>query len=168
MSPQPELAQAAYDEGASRISAELEQGHDVAVLCEGDPLFYGSFAQLFARLGEQYRTDIVPGVISITAAAAAARLPLVWRTRTLMAVPATLPKEALVLRLQAADAIAVLKVGRHLSKLRAVLTELGMLDRAIYVERASTDRERVMPLIDYEGEETPYFALVLLPARTGT
>ena len=51
----PELAHAAYDEGAARIGAELEQGRDVAVLCEGDPFLYGSFAQLFERLGERYR-----------------------------------------------------------------------------------------------------------------
>jgi precorrin-2/cobalt-factor-2 C20-methyltransferase len=51
MHPSPELADAAYAEGASRIGAELERGRDVAVLCEGDPLLYGSFRQLLRRLG---------------------------------------------------------------------------------------------------------------------
>ena len=83
MQPVPELAHAAYDEAASRIGAELEQGHDVAVLCEGDPFLYGSFAQLFDRLGESYPTEVVPGVVSFTAAAAAARAPLVRRTQSL-------------------------------------------------------------------------------------
>lgn len=163
MHPRPELAQAAYDEGASRLAAELEQGRDVAVLCEGDPLFYGSFIQLFARLGEQYRTEVVPGVISITAAAAAARMPLVWRARTFSVVPATLPAERLRHLLSQADAAAILKVGRHLAEVRAILAELGLMERAIYVERASSPDERVMPLLDVEDEvEVPYFSLILV------
>ena len=164
MHPRPELAQAAYDEGASRLAAELEQDRDVAVLCEGDPLFYGSFVQLFARLGAQYRTEVVPGVISITAAAAAARMPLVWRDKTLSVLPATLPVDELRHRLGRADAAAVLKVGRHLAQVRAILDELGLMERAIYVERASGPDERVMSLLDLEGEtEAPYFALILVP-----
>ena len=81
MQPVPELAHAAYDEAASRIGAELEQGHDVAVLCEGDPFLYGSFAQLFDRLGESYPTEVVPGIVSFTAAAAAAARALSFAAR---------------------------------------------------------------------------------------
>jgi len=164
MHPRAEIAQAAYDEGASRIAAELEQGHDVALLCEGDPLFYGSFTQLFARLGGQYRTEIVPGVTSITAATAAARLPLVVRDMTLAVLPATLSHEALRARIRQSDSVVILKLGRHLGKVRKVLAELDLLSRAIYVECASTENERVMALADRTEEEAPYFAMVLLIA----
>jgi precorrin-2/cobalt-factor-2 C20-methyltransferase len=159
----PELAQAAYDEGASRIGAELEQGRDVALLCEGDPLFYGSFSQLLMRLVDCYSIEVVPGVLSLSAAAAAACQPLVARSESFVVVPATLPVERLRARLSQADAAAILKVGRHLGKVRQVLGELGLLERAVYVERASTEHERVMRLGDFEGSEAPYFALILLP-----
>ena len=159
----PELAQAAYDEGASRIGAELEQGRDVAALCEGDPLFYGSFNHLLARLADCYAVEIVPGIGSFSAAAAAARAPMVLRSESFVVVPATLPLEPLRARLGQADAAAILKVGRHLPKVRQVLAELGLLERAVYVERASTEQERVMRLTDLEEDEAPYFALVLLP-----
>jgi precorrin-2/cobalt-factor-2 C20-methyltransferase len=159
----PELAEAAYDEGASRIGAELEQGHDVAVLCEGDPFVYGSFAQLFDRLGERYPTEVVPGVVSFTAAAAAARHPLVSGTQTMVVLPATLPRAALAKRLESADAAAILKLGRHLAKVREVIVELGLLERAIYVEHASDMRERVARLVDLAADEAPYFSLLLLP-----
>jgi precorrin-2/cobalt-factor-2 C20-methyltransferase len=165
MQPLPELAQAAYDEGASRIGAELEQGRDVAVLCEGDPLFYGSFIQLLARLAGQYPTEIVPGVVSFTAAAAAARQPLVAGSESFVVVPATLPAEQLRVRLSQIDAAAILKLGRHLAKVRRVLGELGLLERAIYVERASTGQERVLQLTDFADDEAPYFALILLPRK---
>ena len=168
MQPLPELARAAYDEGASRIGAELEQGRDVAVLCEGDPLLYGSFSQLLARLAGQYPAEIVPGVVSFTAAAAAARQPLVVRSESLVVLPATLPAEQLRARLGQTEAAAILKLGRHLGKVRGVLGELGLLERAIYVERASTEQERVLRLIDFDDDdEAPYFSLILLPRTSG-
>jgi precorrin-2/cobalt-factor-2 C20-methyltransferase len=164
MLPLPELAQAAYDEGASRIGSELEQGHDVAVLCEGDPLVYGSFAHLFDRLGERYPTEVVPGVVSFTAAAAAARRPLVGRAQTMAVLPATLPRDALVAQIGRTDAAAILKLGRHLAKVRDVIVELGLMERAIYVEHASGVGERVLRLVDLTADEAPYFSLLLLPA----
>jgi precorrin-2/cobalt-factor-2 C20-methyltransferase len=164
MQPAPELTDAAYDEAASRIGAELEQGHDVAVLCEGDPFLYGSFAQLFDRLGERYPTEVIPGVVSFTAAAAAARTPLVSRTQTLAVLPATLPMDALAAHLAQVDSAAILKLGRHLSKVRELLDKMGMLHRAIYVEHASESRERAVRLTDLAIEEAPYFSLILLPA----
>jgi precorrin-2/cobalt-factor-2 C20-methyltransferase len=144
----PELAHAAYDEGAARIGAVLERGRDVAVLCVGDPFVYGSFAQLFERLGGRYRTEVVPGVASLTAAAAAARTPLVGGSQTLVVLPATLTSDALA---------------AQLAKVRNVLAELGLLQRAIYVEHASTADERVVRLADLALEEAPYFSLLLLP-----
>ena len=160
----PEMAQAAYDEGGARIGAELERGRDVAVLCEGDPFLYGSFAQLFERLGERYPTEVVPGVASFTAAAAAARAPLVGGAQTLAVLPATLPRDALAAHLARAEAAAILKLGRHLAKVRDVLAELGLLEHTIYVEHTSTTRERVLPLGDLGVNEAPYFSLLLLPA----
>jgi len=159
----PELAHAAYDEGAARIGAVLERGRDVAVLCMGDPFLYGSFAQLFERLGERYRTEVVPGVASFTAAAAAARTPLVGRSETLAVLPATLPRDALATHLAGADGVAILKLGRHLAKVRTVLSELGLLERAIYVEHASAADERVVRLADLAIDQAPYFSLLLLP-----
>jgi precorrin-2/cobalt-factor-2 C20-methyltransferase len=164
MQPFPELAQAAYDEGAARIGAELERGRDVAVLCEGDPFLYGSFAQLFERLGERYPTEIVPGVASFTAAAAAARKPLVGRSQSLIILPATLPTDELAAHLARAEAAAILKLGRHLPKVREVIVQLGLLERAIYVEHASAARERFLALADLAVDEAPYFSLLLLPA----
>ena len=164
MQPVPELVRAAYEEAAARIGAELEQGHDVAVLCEGDPFLYGSFAQLFDRLGERYPTEVVPGVASFTAAAAAARTPLVSRTQTLAVLPATLPMDALAAHLAEVEAAAILKLGRHLREVRALLERMGLLHRAIYVEHASEAHEHVVRLADLAIDEAPYFSLILLPA----
>jgi precorrin-2 methylase len=102
-------------------------------------------------------------VASYSAAAAAARTPMVLRSESFVVVPATLPIEPLRARLAQADAAAILKLGRHLPKVRQVLAELGLLERAIYAERVGTERERVLRLTDLDEVEAPYFALVLLP-----
>jgi precorrin-2/cobalt-factor-2 C20-methyltransferase len=163
MQPLPELTSSAYDEGAARIGTELERGHDVAVLCEGDPLFYGSFAELLSRLGECYRTEIVPGITSVSAAVAAVRRPLVRAADAFVVLPATLPSESLSARLAKVEAAAILKLGQHLGRVRRVLEEQGLLERALYVERVTTERERILRLVDLDDSDAPYFALILIP-----
>ena len=63
-------AQSIYDDGAQQIAAYLDAGRDVMMLCEGDPLFYGSFMFVLARLRADYPVEIIAGVTSVTACAA--------------------------------------------------------------------------------------------------
>jgi len=157
-------AQAVYDEAAREIAGHLAAGRDVAVLCQGDPFLYGSFVQIFERLGAAHRTRVVPGITSLTACAAAARLPLVTRETALTAVPATLPEAALERRLKQAEAAAILKLGRNFAKARRVLRRLHRAEGAIYVEHASLESERVLALAEVDPAEVPYFAMILVPA----
>lgn len=154
-------AQAAYDKGAAQIAEALETGEDVVCLCEGDPFFYGSFMYLFARLNARFDVQVVPGVTSVTACAAAAGMPLVARNERLTILPGPLPEPELRARIEGAESLAIMKVGRHLPKLREVLTDLGLLDRAVYIERATTPVQRVLPLAD-APEKAPYFSMILL------
>jgi len=156
-----EPAQAAYDRGAAEIARALSGGDDVACLCEGDPFLYGSFMYLHVRLAERFRVEVVPGVTSLTACAARAGMPLAARNGRLTVLPGTLTADELTRRIDGADCVAVLKVGRHLPKLRAVIERLGLLDRAIYIERATTAGERVRPLADASGI-APYFSMILV------
>lgn len=154
-------AQAAYDDGAARISAVLDQGQDVVCLCEGDPFFYGSFMYLFARLADRYQVEVVPGVTSVTACAARAGMPLVARNERLTVLPGPLPEAELRSRIDGAESVAIMKVGRHLAKIRAVIEALGLAERAVYVERASLPGEVVLPLMQ-APETAPYFSMILL------
>src|SRR5436190_11143989 len=104
---------AIYDGAAASLTAELDAGHDVALLCQGDPLFYGSFVNVFTRLAGRYRIEIVPGVSSLTACAAAAATPFVSRDDALTLIPATLAEEQIAARLAECDAVAIVKLGRH-------------------------------------------------------
>ena len=161
MTPARAPAQAAYDAGAERIAARLEQGQDVVCLCEGDPMFYGSFMYLQARLAPRFPTEVVPGVTSVAAAAALARLPLGAREGRIAVLPATLPDEALRAGFASHETVAVLKLGRHFARVRALIDDLGLTERVTYVARATLAEEVVLPLA-HAPSEAPYFSLLLV------
>ncbi|MEN9010749.1 MAG: precorrin-2 C(20)-methyltransferase [Yoonia sp.] len=154
-------AQEAYDTGAAAIAAALDAGEDVVCLCEGDPFFYGSFMYLFARLSGKYQVEVVPGVTSVTACAARAGMPLAARNERLTVLPGPLPEDELRARIEGAESVVIMKVGRHMAKIRAVIDGLGLTDNAVYVERATLPQEVVSPLAD-APEKAPYFSMILL------
>ena len=161
----PEPAQSAYDQAAARIAAALDGGQDVAVLCQGDPFFYGSFMYLFGRLAQRYPVEIVPGVSSLTASAAALQAPLAARNDVLAVLPAPLAEAELTRRLEDLDAAAIIKLGRHFAKVRRVLDRLGLADRARYIERATLANQRLLPLDAVDPAAVPYFSMILVHKR---
>ncbi|MCK6453429.1 MAG: precorrin-2 C(20)-methyltransferase [Alphaproteobacteria bacterium] len=158
-------AQAVYDRAAGEIGAHLAAGRDVAVLCQGDPFFYGSFMYLFGRLSRDWTVTVVPGVSSLTTCAAVLGAPLAARDDVLAVLPAPLPEDLLEARLRDADAAAIVKLGRHFPKVRRVLARLGLAASARYVEHASMANQRILALEDVRDEEVPYFAMVLVHRR---
>ena len=152
-------AQDAYDLAADEISKHLENNQDVVVLCEGDPLFYGSFMYLAARLGDSFDVEIVPGITSINAAAARLQKPLAARSESVAVMPATARSELLQNAIEAHDTVIILKAGRHLGALRRTLDRLGLLDAATLVTNVSTADESVCPLAA-APETASYFSLV--------
>ena len=162
MATDPAAAQAAYDDLARSLQADLSDGRDVAVLCEGDPLFYGSFAEVMRRLDDRTPIEIVPGIPSAHAAAAALKRPLVQRTASWAVPPATLSDRDLLVRLRTADAAAILKLGRHLGRVRALLKSLNLASRATYCERVGQAGERFLPLAEMNDTTAPYFSLILV------
>lgn len=153
-----------YDESAKRVAEVLDAGVDVAVLCEGDPLFYGSYMYLHNRLHESYASEVVPGISSAFAGAAVLGAPLASRNEIFSVLSGVLPSDQLVAGITGADAVVILKVGRNVEKVRDAVTRAGMLDRASYVEWATTPGERRMPLADVDGISAPYFSMVVIPS----
>lgn len=154
-----------FDASAATVAQHLDQGRTVAVLSEGDPLFYGSYMHLHFRLGHRYPTEVIPGVTSLSGCWSAAGLPLARGDEVLSVVPGTLDAAALRARLASADAIAIIKVGRNLTKIREAVADAGRLDGAVYVERGTMADSRIMPLDEKSDGGAPYFAVVLVPAR---
>ena len=152
-----------YDHAIPEFRAHLEQGRDVTFICEGDALFYGSFQYVMERLIDEYDVEVVPGVTSVQACSAAANLALTRGDDTFQALPATLPEGVLAARLRDPhSAVAMMKIGRHINKVKRVLLRAGRLDDAMWVERASTPEQKMAKFADFEGESS-YFSMILVP-----
>ena len=150
-----------YDTYAAEIADHLASGRDVAVLCEGDPFLYGSFMYLYLRLADRFPAVVVPGVSSLAACAAVAGAPLVSRNQILTVIPGPLDEAELEARLSGAEAAAIMKVGRHLPKVRSVIEKLGRMSRAQYVEHATMADQIVLPLAE-APDKAPYFSMILV------
>ena len=154
-----------YDEASAMLADHLDAGRDVAVVCEGDPFFYGSFMYLHDRLAPRYATEVVPGVCSVVAGAAVLGAPLAYRNQTLTVLSGVLEPAELKQRLKTTDAAAIMKLGSNFAKVRDVLEELGLADRALYVERATMAAQRVIALREVDPETSPYFSIIVVPGR---
>jgi precorrin-2/cobalt-factor-2 C20-methyltransferase len=157
-----EAARSAYDAAARRLADILHKGQDIVFLCEGDPFFYGSFMFIHDRLQGDFETIVVPGVTSLTACASVLGRPLAARNEVLKVVPAPLPESRLRAELNKAEAVAIIKVGRHFDKVRAVLRDLDLAARACIVERATQGDQRLIPLDDVPSGARPYFSTILI------
>ncbi len=152
-----------YEESAASIAARLDAGRDVAVIAEGDPLFYGSYMHLHVRLSPRYPTEVIAGVTGMSGCWSSIGTPIAQGDDVFAVLPGTLPEYELERRLADADAAVVMKIGRHLAKVRRALERAGRLDRAIYVERGTMANAAVMKLTDKLDTVAPYFAMVLVP-----
>lgn len=152
-----------YTEAAVRVAAHLDAGRTVAVLSEGDPLFYGSYMHIHVRLAHLYDTEVIAGITAMSGCWSQAGVPIVQGDDILSVLPGTLEETALVERLEGSDAAVIMKVGRNLGKIRRAIAAAGKLDNAIYVERGTMANGHHMRLADKPDDVAPYFALVLVP-----
>lgn len=152
-----------YNECAARLATHLDAGRTVVVLAEGDPMFYGSYMYVHEMLRDRYETEVVPGVPAFAAATAALAEPLVRQTDVLTVLPATLPEPELARRLADTDGAIIMKLGRTFPKVVSALRQAGKLDGAMYVERASMEQQRWLPVAEVDPTSVPYFSLIVVP-----
>ena len=152
-----------YDEMAATIATHLVDGRDVAILCEGDPFFYGSYMYLHDRLAHRFRTEVIPGVASIMGAAARLGTPLVRRDTEFTILPGTLSEDALKAKLEKSGAFAIMKLGRNFEKVKRAIDATGLTAQALFIERATMADERIVPLSEVDPKDVAYFSLILIP-----
>lgn len=143
--PDPEVKKA-WDAAAAQIVAHLQAGRDVAFPTLGDPAIYSTgfyvCDTLFA-LAPDLPVEIIPGVSSIGASAAAAGQPLCLGDDRLVVIPATFENGRLRETLEQFDSVVLMKVHRVMDRLVPLLAEMNLLDKAVLVERSSQSGQRI-------------------------
>ncbi|MDO5704184.1 MAG: precorrin-2 C(20)-methyltransferase [Paracoccus sp. (in: a-proteobacteria)] len=150
-----------YADCAARLTALAQAGHDVVVLCEGDPFFYGSFMHLYTRLNGGVPVQVVPGITGMSGAWTATGQPITWGDDVLTIAMGTMPEDELTRRIRDTDALVVMKIGRNLPKLRRAVAAAGRTDQAWLVEYAQMPGQQVRPLAQADAV-APYFSILLI------
>jgi len=153
-----------YAEWADRLAA-LSKDHEVVVLCEGDPFFYGSFMHLHTRLQGRAEVEVLPAIPGMVGCWNAIGDPFTWGDDVLSVLMGTLPEDDLVAHMKRSDALVVMKTGRNLPTVRRALAAAGRLADAWLVEKGTMPGQRVAKLTEVEDADCPYFAIVLVHGK---
>ena len=156
------MLSAFYTTCTAHMKALTHQGHDVVVLCEGDPFFYGSFMHLFTRLNDTTPVQVVPGITGMSGAWTATGQPVTWGDDVLCVLTGTLPEPELIRRMSDTDALVVMKIGRNFAKVKRALTKAGLYQRAWLVEYAAMAGQTVTRLSDSSESIAPYFSIIIV------
>lgn len=156
-----------YDASAAAVAEHLSAGRTVAILSEGDPMFYGSYMHLHVRLADRFPTEVIPGITAMSGCWSLSGLAIVQGDDVLSVLPGTMVEEELSRRLGDTQAAVIMKVGRNLPKIRRALSSAGRLSEAIYVERGTMAESRSIRLSEKLDDTAPYFSLVLVPGWSG-
>jgi precorrin-2/cobalt-factor-2 C20-methyltransferase len=169
MNKDPERLRPAWDRAFDAIGARLEQGLNVAFATEGDPSLFSTFIYLAEEAPRRWpnvRVEVVPGVSSITAVPAVTGIPLADGQERIAVLPGTYGLSDLGELLAKFDTIVLMKIGPELPRIVAELERAELLDRAVYVSRATMAEQRVVrDLREVADERGDCFAMVVVSRK---
>ncbi len=155
-----------WEETAAEVAGRIRAGQDVAFITIGDPLLYSTFLYLYRIFREKYPEidiEIVPGITSVGAAAAAAGLPLGLSADRIAILPATYEEAQLRRTLLDFDTVVLMKVHRVFDRVYGLLQELGLEKRAVFVRRVgSSEEEVVTDVASLVGKKLDYLSLLIV------
>ncbi len=160
------VSEETWRDAAARIGSRLHEEQDVAFITEGDPMLYSEFSYLLGWVREDFphlEIEVIPGVSSVMAAAASAGVPLATHGQRLAILPAVYGIDDLREAITSYDTTVLMEVNRTLLEALANLEKLGLAGKAIYVRRATTQKEEVVQNIHQLSEEDfDYFSLLII------
>ncbi|MDP6969593.1 MAG: precorrin-2 C(20)-methyltransferase [Gammaproteobacteria bacterium] len=163
MSTDRSQANCAYDAAAQQLQKHLQAGKSVVFLCEGDPLFFGSFSYLLQRLSDDFSCQVVPGIASVNAASAALQQPLTLLQESFAVVSGRHTDQQIENTLQQHDSVVIMKAGLARPRILALLRKTGRWADGHYLEYIGRDNQRLVANLDELEDQTgPYFSLFVI------
>lgn len=163
MNTDRQFANLVYDETTSKISKLLTSGKTVTMICEGDPLFYGSFTYVLERLNDTYPIEIIPGISSIHSAAASLKFPLCTQLDRQLTITARSTDAEIVEALRKNETVAILKAGADRQRIKTLIQSNTPTADAMYAENIGRKNELlVTDLTQLPSGPGGYFSLFLV------
>lgn len=150
---------------AEEVARLVRSGKRVAFVTLGDPMLYSTFLYLQQALREiapEIPVKIVSGVASIHAAAALAGVPLGLADERMAVLPATFEDDRLRQTLIDFDTVVLMKVGRVFDRVRDLLAELGLKDKAIYARQVGLAGQRIFTDLDLVAEQDRHYLSMII------
>ncbi|MDO8569077.1 MAG: precorrin-2 C(20)-methyltransferase [Dehalococcoidales bacterium] len=143
----------------------LSKGKDCAFINLGDPLLFGTFIPVLGILRREHpevEVHSVPGISSISAAAAQALLPLATEDDRVAIISGRCEDKAIRETLNSFDTVIFMKVNAIFDHLMGILEELNLVDKCVYVKKCTTrDEEIVRDITRLKGDKLDYFSLLI-------
>ena len=159
-----------WDAAAARVAAVLGRGEDACFLTLGDPLLYSTYIYLLRAL-RKFIPDLnavtVPGIMAFGAAAALTEFPVGEGRETVTIVPAADEMTDVRRALAAGGTVVLMKIGKRLPELLELLDGEGLLEKSVFVSRATMAGQRIemdLRRLKAAGPEAGYLSIILVHA----
>jgi precorrin-2/cobalt-factor-2 C20-methyltransferase len=160
-----------WKRNAEEIAGAVRSGKIVVYLTVGDPALYSTWIYIHRELKNNHQdieVEIVPGITSIFAIAAKAKISLAEGEETVAVVPACYDMERVRRTANACDTVIFLKDGRYFDNVIDMLGQAGFPDDStIAIAQDVSDQGEILEvkkLSDFKGKKGPtekYFSIMV-------
>ena len=166
-----------WKRNADEIAGAVRSGKKVVYLTVGDPALYSTWIYIHRELKKSHRdieVEIVPGVASMFAIAARAKISLAEGDETVAIVPACYNMERVKKTANACDTVIFLKDGRYFDSVIEMLAQAGFPDNAniaiaqdVSEEGEILEMKRLSELRGKKGPTEKYFSIMVAKKNAG-
>ena len=166
-----------WKRNADKIAAAVRTEKRVIYLTVGDPALYSTWIYIHRELQKNHsdiEIDIVPGIASIFAFAAQAKMSLAEGDETLAIVPACYDLDRVKQTANSCDTVIFLKDGRYFDSVIEMLADVGFPDDSmigiaqdVSVTGEIMKMSKLSDLRGIKGNTEKYFSIMVAKKKNG-
>lgn len=161
MTRDPQVLEQSHQAAAEQIEGYLKEGKSVAFLTLGDPAIYSTYIYVHKKVQQNgFPVEMVPGVPSFCAVAAKLNVSLAEAAQPLHIIPASY--QGVEEGLEWSGPKILMKTGRSMKKVKELLNEKGLMDKAKMVQKCGMEGEEIYQSMRDVDENSSYFSVIVV------
>ena len=161
MTRDPQFLEQSHQAAAEQIEGYLKEGKSVAFLTLGDPAIYSTYIYVHKKVQQNgFPVEMVPGVPSFCAVAAKLNVSLAEAAQPLHIIPASY--QGVEEGLEWSGPKILMKTGRSMKKVKELLDEKGLMDKAKMVQKCGMEGEEIYQSMRDVDENSSYFSVIVV------